>query len=260
MSASQPSTKVDALKKLIATSIKTAPHNLDGYQWCKMSHRDRSTMLEISERTLRRMIGRPPGKPPFVSTCRVIDGVRTTLLRVGEPGPSTPEDEARKMVAIWRGWLGKHVPAQRDALAAERAKLQAQLDAGSAEDADETAERIKAIGKTLTKLRENETPSEYGCMVGLAKVWPAGLQTALFAMAINDWVEFMAGVKVVQATEAALGTAKPMYFEYPHIKTLRRYQQVAVDMMVMRYQKSGKEPPKALKAVNPSLWKILKFG
>lgn len=169
-----------------------------------------------------------------------------------------PEDDARKMVSIWRGWLQKHVPAHRETLETEKNLLQVALQNGSAKDKKEAIERITAIDKTLGRLRTKETPTEYGCMVGLAKEWPTGLHVELFKMAINDWVEFMAGVKVVQAKEAALGIAKPMYFEYPHIKTLRRYHYVAVDMMVMRYQKNGKQPPAALKAVNPDLWKHLK--
>lgn len=252
------STHVKGLVQLIATSIAEAPHELDGYQWCKMSHAARAAKLGISERTLRRMVGSPPGIAPFVSTCRVIDDVRTTLLRVGEKGPATPEDEARKMVKIWRAWLGKNIPAHRAALIAERAELKGQLQGGTG-DSDEIADRIKRIGKTLDRLRLKETRSEYGCMVGLAKVWPKGLQVALFKFAINDWPEFMAGVKIKQAEEAAMGTGKPMFFTYPHIKTLRRYHKVAVDMMVMHYQKSGKTPPAALKAATPHLWKLLKL-
>jgi hypothetical protein len=256
MSKAPSAAKVDALVQLIAGSVETSPHELYGYNWCKMSHHDRAAALGISERTLRRMVGAPPGKAPFVSTCRVINGTKTILLRVGDYGPPTPEDEARKMVSIWRAWLQKHVPAHRATLEYERKTLQAALQQGSV-DEKEAKGRIKAIDKTIGRLRLKETGPEYGCMVGLAKEWPTGLQVELFKMVINDWMEFMAGVKVVQAQEAGLGTVKPMYFEYPHIKTLRRYCKVAVEMMVMRFQKNGKEPPAALKAVNPGLWKHL---
>ncbi len=255
MSGPLSEAKVEALMQLIAASIEANPHELYGYKWCKLSHTQRASKLGMSERTLRRIVGAPPGQAPFVSTCRVIDGVNTVLLRVGEEGPPMPEDEARKMVKVWRSWLNKNVPIHRAELEAEKEKLTVQLKQAMINEKSETDAQIKKINKTLGRLRENETRSEYGCMVGLAKDWPAGLQIELFKMAVNDWTEFMGGVKVVQAHEAAMGTAKPMYFKYPHIKTLRRYHKVAVDMMVMRYQTIGKEPPEALKAINPALWK-----
>jgi hypothetical protein len=246
------------LRDLISTSIEAAPHKLDGYKWCKMAHRDRCDALGISEKTLRRMIGPPPGYAPFVSTCRVIDGTRTTLLRVGEPGPQTAEDIARMMVAIWRKRLRQEIPKKQTELNAEKSKLASKIKMGT-DDKQEVTDRITAIDKTLSNLRGNETPKEYGCMVGLAKEWPAGMQVPMFNMVLDRWPEFMAGVKSAQVKEMVFAkNVKPLYFEHPHIATLRRYQYVAVELVTMDYQKSGKAPPASLKAVNPGLWKYLK--
>jgi len=250
---------IEALQTLIASSIKTAPYELNGFQWCQMSHHERAVALGVSERTLRRIIGAPPGKPPFVSTRRAINGKPTTLLRVGEPGPQTPEDIARVLVSIWRKWLKKTIPPQRDEMQARRAELLAELKTAEVGDKPDIAHEIDRLAKTLTSLRLKETPHEYGCMVGLAEVWPDGMQAELFKMVLEQWATFMAGVKVAQATEPTNGRlAKPLYLQFPHISTIRRYHYVAVEMAVMNYQSGAKEPPAALQAINPTLWKPTK--
>lgn len=249
---------------LIASSIASAPYELDGFVWCQMRNEDRWKALEISRATYFRLIGKPPGNPPFVSTTREIgeERRRTTLLRVGEPGPKTEYDYARMMVAVWRKWLEKNLPLHQAARVERRAQLQKRVKTVNDPDAKEEAEKkLARVEKALKRMRQaRETPNEFGQFIGLTKAWPDGLQVELFRMVLDDLTAFMAGVKTQQALEKAEGklVSKPRFLRYPNIKTILDYNSVALEMMVMHYQMTGKKPPEELKALNPALWKLAK--
>jgi hypothetical protein len=259
-----PSPTAIKLMELIASSIASAPYELDGFQWCQMRNEDRWKALEISRATYFRIIGKPPGNAPFVSTTREIgeERRRTTLLRVGEPGPKTERDYARMMVAVWRKWLEKNLPFHRAARMDRRAQLQKRVKTVNDPDAKEEAEKkLARVEKALKRMRQaRETRNEFGQFIGLAKAWPDGLQVELFSIVLDDLTAFMAGVKTRQAVERAEGkpVSKPRFLQYPHIKTILDYNSVALEMMMMHYQSSGQKPPEALKALNPSLWKLPK--
>jgi hypothetical protein len=252
------------LMNLIASSIAKEPYELDGFLWCQMRNEDRWKALEISRATYFRLIGKPPGNFPFVSTTREIGEARrrTTLLRVGEPRPKTERDYARMMVAVWRKWLEKNLPLHRAALVERRAQLQMRVKTVNDPDAKEEAERkLARVEKALKRMRQaRETPNEFGQFIGLAKAWPDGLQVELFRMVLDDLTAFMSDVRTRQALEEAEGkpVLKPRFLRYPHIKTILDYNSVALEMMLMHYQKTGKEPPEQLKALNPALWKLAK--
>lgn len=129
-------------------------------------------------------------------------------------------------------------------------------------DAKEEAEKkLARVEKALTRMRQaRETRNEFGQFIGLAKAWPDGLQVELFKLVLDDLSAFMADVRTKQALEEAEGkpVLKPRLLRYPHIKTILDYNSVALEMMLMHYQKTGKEQPEALKALNPSLWKLAK--
>jgi hypothetical protein len=252
---------VVALKQLIAASIAKDPHELDCFLWCKMCHSDRAAAIGVSEKTVQRMIGREPGNPPFVHTTRHVEGVKTTLLRVGEPGPKTSYDHARMMRTVWRNWLEKVIPARGLELNAEKAKLEAlALETNDPSVQKEALDKLAKVGELLGKLRGvMETRHEFGCFVGLAEAWPEGMQVEIFAMILDNLPEFMTGVKHVQAMERAQGkSVRSLFFDYPHIATIRKYHAIALEMTIAKYQASKKEPPAALKALNPALWKHLK--
>lgn len=251
--------KVVALKKLIASSIAKDPHELDGFVWCKMSHEARWKALGISRSTFLRMIGNPPGKPPFVSKTRVVDGIRTTLLRVGEPGPKTDHDYACMMVAVWRKWLTKNLPQHRAELEARKLKLGEVLQKTSDLDAREAAlAKLARVDNALRRMRQaRETPNEFGLFIGLAKAWPDGVQIDIFKRVLDDLQRFMMGVRLKQHQDEAKGkpTLKPRFLRFPHIKTVLEYYEVALEMMQDYYQETCIEPPEAFKALNPPLWK-----
>jgi hypothetical protein len=127
----------EALIALVSASTQTHPYELHGFKWCQVSHSARAEALGVSEKTIRRIVGSPPGIAPFVSTCRIIEGRKITLLRVGEPGPQTPEDVARMMVAIWRKWLSKaRAKIQNDLEKETKAHaIKTKIGSGSAIDA-----------------------------------------------------------------------------------------------------------------------------
>jgi len=250
---------VVALKKLIASSIAKDPHALDGFLWCKMSHEARWKALSISKSTFVRIIGNPPGKPPFVSKTRAVDGIRTTLLRVGEPGPKTEHDYACMLVAVWRKWLTKNIPQHRAELETRKSKLGEVLQKTSDLEARKAAlAKLARVDNALRRMRQTrETPNEFGLFIGLAKAWPDGVQVEIFKLVLDDLTRFMTGVREKQALDETKGKAvpKPRFLRFPHVKTILDYYEVALEMMQDHYQWTGTEPPEAFKALNPSLWK-----
>ncbi|TGS82730.1 MULTISPECIES: hypothetical protein [unclassified Mesorhizobium] len=276
-----------ALKKLIASNIAKDPYNFDGFLWCSMSHRERGQALGVDERTIRRLI---KDKSFVFDTTGNI-----TLVRIAEPGEKpTPRTYAKKMVAFVRRYLAKHVPEQRTKLQVEKKALSDALD-GPADVArlnkalslsltpeelhdlpdDGKLEMVEArlvkVLKWIPNLRERETRDDFGCLIGLAKVWPEGVQVEILEIVFANWREFMSGVKLVQHLEreanrkikkadptAKVTEVRGLFFEYPHIPTIRKYWKVALDMVTTHYQNTGKNPPPSFKALNPGLWKHLK--
>ncbi|WP_156939390.1 hypothetical protein [Mesorhizobium sp. LNHC229A00] len=252
-----------------------------------MSHHERGQAIGVDERTIRRLIK----QPPFVfDTTRNI-----TLVRIAEPGEKpTPRTYAKKMAAFVRRYLAKHVAEQRAKLVAEKkalsdalgipvnsAKLNKALslsltpevlhDLPDDEKSETAKTRLLKVLKWLSNLRERETERDFGCLIGLAKVWPDGVQVEILKIVFDGWTEFMSGVKLVQHIEreanrkakkadptAQVTEVRALFFDYPHIPTIRKYWKVALDMMTTHYQTTEKNPPPSFKALNPGLWKHLK--
>lgn len=93
-----PKPKPEAVRKLIADTIATAPFELDGFQWCALPQPVIASMLGMSVETLRRVIS----KPPFIRERTHKDGKPVTLLREGVPAPMTHRHVANIMSRIWR--------------------------------------------------------------------------------------------------------------------------------------------------------------
>lgn len=250
-----------ALIELVKGNIASTPHEHDGQLWCGKSHRERADAMGVSEKTIRRLIK----KPPFVfdTTGNV------TLVRIGALGEKpTPRTTAKRMTKVYRAYLEKHIPSRRKELEADKVKLEAMNPKPEAD--------IKAIYKALSNLRERETAHEFGCLVGLAQDWPEGAQVEILEKVVfGNWTGFMDGVKYVQAMEreanrkiknadptAKVTEVRALFFDYPHISTIRKYWQVALELAETFYQdrlvKSGHHPPESFKALNPGLWKHLK--
>lgn len=89
----------------------------------------------------------------------------------------------------------------------------------------------KKFGKANTK-------KEFGCLKGLAEVWPEGQQVQIFKTVLNDWSAFMAGAKIEMQLLGDEG--RPLYYEFPSLTVLRRFPEVAVELHQMTQQAKGK--------------------
>jgi hypothetical protein len=159
------------------------------------------------------------------------------------------------MSKLWRRWLSDR-----------RAQLQEELDAARAmlttakgQEKKEAFAHIKEIRKELKRRLWSTTRREYGCMIGLAEVWPDGHQIALFEMVLKRWSLFMIGVKwMVIDQEMEDQKTVERFWTHPSISVIRRFQAVAVEMALMDGQSEGKKAPAWIKALHPHLWKAIK--
>lgn len=125
--------------------------------------------------------------------------------------------------------------------------------------------RVKRLEKLL-KRPDTTKRREYGCMSGLAEVWPDGHQVDLFKMVLKRWPIFMAGVKWAAVMEADPETYKPdkqafnLHLEFPSMSVIRRYWKVALEMVEMDAQEKKGPTPAWIKALNPGLWPKAKAG
>ena len=93
------------------------------------------------------------------------------------------------------------------------------------------------------KFGKPNTKPEFGCLVGLAEVWPDGEQVDIFKIVLNDWSAFMAGAKIEMQLLGDEG--RPLYYEFPSLTVLRRFPEVAVELHRMTQQAGGKGPTMA---------------
>lgn len=245
-----------AFISLIETSISTDPYEFNGSLWCRLSHTARAQAVGCDEKTIERLIR----KPPFVWDRIRLDKQQVCLVRVGE---KTPADllrvQAKTLAKLFNGWLKKHTPKDRDRLMKERAKLVTATPGASGQELNDIKDRLKRVNHTLRTLRPRLPDKDFGLFVELARRWPEGLHGPLMDMVLSRWSEFMGRVKVDQATQLALGAPiEPRYYAFPFLIAILNYAQVAVDMMEEDYMTAGKTPPASLQVVHPHLWHHLK--
>lgn len=101
---------------------------------------------------------------------------------------------------------------------------------------------VKAIADKMAaywkgKLNKKVTPREYGCLIGLAEVWPTGIEFDLFKLAVEEWKEFCVGVKYAEPEAALI-----RFYEFPCIPLMRRYPEVAFEMHAMHLQANQQWP------------------
>ena len=97
--------KIERLRELVARTIEHDPHDFEGFLWAAMPQAEWCAILDFSPATLRRLIS----QPPFVRNCARVSGRKMTLLREGEPGPTTARQLANIMASIWRKRFGRSV-------------------------------------------------------------------------------------------------------------------------------------------------------
>lgn len=255
-----------ALLHEVKASIANDPYDFDGLRWCQKSYRELADRIGAdSTKTVERALK----KKPFVTDTTVIKGIgKVVLVRIGKPGEKhTPRTYAKMMRTVWRGWLETNIPKRRKQLETEKAALESlAVETSDPTDQKEALDKLEKVSSLLESLRANltETNEEFGCFVGLAKVWPEGAQVEILEKAVfGNWPLFMTYVKQLQAQERAAGQSpRALVYDYPHIPTVRLYWRAglmaALDYYQDRYAKTGKHPPESFKALNPGLWKPLK--
>jgi hypothetical protein len=250
MKSSTSAKRAVALVNLVTEEIVTNPYDLDGRQWCALPQPMIAEKIGASVATVRRITSREP----FVRRQKEVDGIKRTLLRIGTPDPLTPCHVANIMSKLWRRWLTDR-----------RTKLQEELDAARAmlataggQEKKEAFAQIKKIRMEFKRRRWTTSPREYGCMVGLAEVWPEGHQIELFEMVLDQWSLFMIGVKwIIVDQEMEDQKTVDRFWTHPSISVIRRFQAVAVEMALMDAQEK-KKVPAWIKALHPDLWKATK--
>jgi hypothetical protein len=221
---------IDLLKSIIADAQATAPFERDGYVWAV------ATQDEFCERLGGWSISkffRLTSKPPFIREVAKIDGSNKTLLREGEPGPKTAASVAKHMSSLLRRYRDRC----RKALIVERDTLACTMT--GVPETDALAEvRIETIDHLLNVLPTLTTGKEFGCLCGLAELWPEGYQIDILKTVLADWSAFMAGAKV--AIWAA-GDGGEKFFEFASMSVIRAFPQVAVELYVMDRQEQAME-------------------
>lgn len=234
----------DSLQALIAKEIATEPIELEGQLWCCLPQPVMASKLGISVETLRRLIS----KPPIVRLTKKVSGKNVTLLRVGVPGPTTADDLAKEMSRVWNGYRKAHRAKWEE----ERQALTTSVETDPWTNVI-NQKRVKRLDKLLA-LPRHTTQHEYGCMIGLTEVWPAGQQVELFKFVLKRWPAFMSGVKYTSVVEAETDEQVfNRHLEFPSISVIRRYAHVAIEMTTMEAQETGKVPV-WLKALTPGIW------
>lgn len=93
------------LAQIIKDQIATDPVERGGVQWARVHQEPLADHLGLSVDTLRSWTG----APPFQREVALIDGTRSTLLRVladGEAPVITPQRMANRMREIWKAKVG----------------------------------------------------------------------------------------------------------------------------------------------------------
>ncbi len=259
--------KIERLSAFVAERIATHPYHLDGFIWGQMPRQeDMASMIGMSAATIRRIIA----EPPFVRRAKKIDGKKTLLLREGEPGPITVNHIANIMSNYWRGVIAAHkvvwqeerqsvlavLDMSPETWAAKKEAIIATLKTMPPGLYKDRVKRLKRLDKLLSR-PNSTTKREYGCMIGLAGVWPDGHQVDLFKMVAKRWPVFMVGVKWAEFMKA--DDADPeeqafkLHLEFPSLSVIRLHPEIALEMATMDAQETGKVPL-WLKAFNPAIW------
>lgn len=78
--------------------------------------------------------------------------------------------------------------------------------------------------------------ASFGCLIGLAELWPSGHQVAIFRTVLDNLPGFMS---LVRASDPESGYA-PRYYAFLSCGLLRKYPDLALEMHVARLQELGK--------------------
>jgi hypothetical protein len=97
---------------------------------------------------------------------------------------------------------------------------------------------------------ERVSRHDWGCLIGLASVWPNGVQVDIFRSVLADFKAFMSVVKGIDPDcPHAI-----RYYKWLPIPLLRKYPDIALELYIATIQETGQVPHPAIVALNPKLW------
>lgn len=93
-------------------------------------------------------------------------------------------------------------------------------------------------------------PHDYGCLVGLAEVWPDGVQAQIFKSVLRNFVEFRGAVKLAEPDSPHFDR----YYDFVPIRLIRKFPDLALEVYENEIQANCKVPHPAIVALNPKKW------
>lgn len=101
---------------------------------------------------------------------------------------------------------------------------------------------------------ERVSRGDWGCLNGLAVVWPDGVQVEIFRTLLADLKVFMAAVKAADPD----CPHSIRFYQWLPIPLVRKYPDIALEIYISAVQAKGQEPHPSLVALSPKLWPTLK--
>lgn len=83
------------------------------------------------------------------------------------------------------------------------------------------------------------TRKQWGCLFGLAELWPEGDQIEIFKTAVSQWPHFMEGVKIDMAILETMGVGYTRFYQHPSISVIRAFHPRALELYKMTKQAKG---------------------
>jgi hypothetical protein len=233
---------ISILKELVAAE----PYYFDGSTWAIVNRKSVCNQLSISHDLFAKIIKHDM----FVYDVVKINGVISTLLRLGPKGPLTARTAAKGMAKVWRSEIktfnqAKHkreleAVAEYEMKASEFAKNEDSASAMShkllAEKHSAKAAKAEEDGKKYRK----ETPAEFGCFNGLAEIWGPDVAVKLWVYVIRNWSRFMVQLKFDNLfnddVDEKLGGR---YYEFPSAAVVRKVWWIAFDLALHDFQEGS---------------------
>jgi hypothetical protein len=94
--------------------------------------------------------------------------------------------------------------------------------------------------------------ADWGCLNGLAEIWPQGSQVAIFKAVLNDLPLFMAAVRTADPDSQF----RERYYEFLPIKLLRKFHDIGLNIYLMELQQEGGALPSSFPAKVKALFPV----
>jgi hypothetical protein len=227
---------VKELVSLVEKLIAEEPFEADGFKWAARPQSFYCEALGISGATLRRIVA----KPPFTRRVKLVKGIQTSLLMIGDP-PKDATYYRIKLAGIWKNspWHDLPPGKHKETETKPKASRAVSMHEGAC---------LWGFADELTKFMSDNFEAPEGQLGG-------ELAVAVFKHALADWQQIMSAIKL--AMEARPGY-KPKFYDYPSIPIIRNFWKASVYAYVEAVQMKDVKPPPGLEDLAlPGSWAIL---